>query len=280
MKPKLTKEQRDAACAMYLTGKSAKAVGAHFGIRENSVCRLLKWRNIQRRHGSDSHVTYSFDKHAFDVLTPDSCYWAGFLFADGYLDTRTTTPLLGLKVAIKDRDHISSFKEFLKSTHPISTHTYVYTGTSPGASPTVSIRLRCNTLGHRLKALGMNLKPARVAHQTLATSPDFWRGVIDGDGWLVYEQSSGRHIIGLTGWHPLLEQFVEFCKNHIKSKCTLRQRENIYSIEIKGGRTGGPALILAKILYGRHGPVLARKKAIADSWPIDWNTVTAKHRSA
>lgn len=61
--------------------------------------------------------------HAFDDYSEEACYWAGFIAADGNVDNKNR-----IRVMLKydDLGHLEKFKEFLKSTHTISTNTDKY----------------------------------------------------------------------------------------------------------------------------------------------------------
>lgn len=55
------------------------------------------------------------DSSVFSIYTEESCYWAGFLAADGCIDINGT---IGLE--LKDKEAIEAFKSFCKSEHTIS----------------------------------------------------------------------------------------------------------------------------------------------------------------
>ncbi len=57
------------------------------------------------------------DEEVFDTYTKESCYWAGFLAADGCIDVNNT---IRIELAGKDKEHVTLFKEFCKSDHTIS----------------------------------------------------------------------------------------------------------------------------------------------------------------
>lgn len=63
------------------------------------------------------------NKEAFDEYSEESCYWAGFLAADGNVDSKKRVRLM---LKYDDIGHLEKFKTFLKSTHTISSNTDTY----------------------------------------------------------------------------------------------------------------------------------------------------------
>ena len=61
--------------------------------------------------------------NAFDEYSENSCYWAGFLAADGNVDSKNRIRLM---LKYDDLSHLEKFKEFLQSTHTISSNTDTY----------------------------------------------------------------------------------------------------------------------------------------------------------
>jgi len=57
------------------------------------------------------------DETAFKEYTQESCYWAGFLAADGCIGKDNT---VRVELAAKDKDHVFRFKQFCKSEHLVS----------------------------------------------------------------------------------------------------------------------------------------------------------------
>lgn len=62
----------------------------------------------------------NLDETVFESYSQDSCYWAGFLAADGCIDVNGT---IRIELAGKDKDHVTKFKNFCKSEHIISHNT-------------------------------------------------------------------------------------------------------------------------------------------------------------
>ncbi len=57
------------------------------------------------------------DNTVFDVYTKESCYWAGFLAADGCIDINGT---IAFELSGKDHEAVEEFKKFCKADHEIT----------------------------------------------------------------------------------------------------------------------------------------------------------------
>lgn len=57
------------------------------------------------------------DETVLDKYCPEANYWAGFIAADGCIDTNNT---IRIELGGKDKEHVTKFKEFFKAEHLIS----------------------------------------------------------------------------------------------------------------------------------------------------------------
>lgn len=201
----LTAEQQEEAVRRYLAGEGAPAIAKSYGVCANNIRNAVRRLGHAVRDKVEARTKYSIDKTAFDVVTPESAYWIGFLFADGYIGDRDkpgVSPALGLTVAVRDREHLVKLKTFLKAEHPI------YDKTSAVRDKThaqVSIYIRSRELTDALVRHGMCVKSLdRVAPDYLTESRDFWRGLVDGDG---FPRGSK---LGVCGGEILMRQFLDF----------------------------------------------------------------------
>lgn len=112
----------------------------------------------------------------FSEFNEHSCYWGGFIAADGCITAKSET----LKICLhhKDLDHLKKFKAFVGSTHAISENTDKY--------------LRCeigfkNTQVNRDLMNNFNITPNKSLTYQMPKIPElymrhFLRGYFDGDG--------------------------------------------------------------------------------------------------
>jgi hypothetical protein len=166
-------------------------------------------------------------KHdAFNILTPESLYWIGFLYADGYIRIKKNRYLISLDLSTKDKIHLEKFKTFLSAGVTIRDRIRkkILNGEIKEYFTSI-ITISSKPLVDRLISLGFtsNKTYDAVVHPDLVKSKDFWRGVIDGDGWI-----SNTHTrqylytwLGLCGTIDTVQSFIEFVKhNNIQTDVT------------------------------------------------------------
>lgn len=112
---------------------------------------------------------------AFDEYSEEACYWAGFLAADGNVDQKGRVRIM---LKYDDYSHLEKFKEFLQSTHTISSNTTKYNR----CSFEFTSRYICDILD-----INFNIVPNKTAIYTLPSIPNkyfrhYVRGYFDGDG--------------------------------------------------------------------------------------------------
>jgi hypothetical protein len=154
------------------------------------------------------------NSHAFDwPLSKEAAYWVGFLLADGCIATRKGlkkdyhSVVLGLKGS--DAFHIEKFRKFLESSAKI---TEKYQKTNYGEAFVVSIVVTNQELCDRLADYGIIPRKTYLnvgCDPRLQNSPDFWRGVVDGDGTVALGKKGP--LIKLGGSENLVKNFSDLC---------------------------------------------------------------------
>lgn len=211
----VTPEEEDRMLALCMDeGKSREDAGAEFGVSKETVRRIVRERGVRLRQGRPPEC--EVNHAAFDELTPTAAYWLGFIFADGWVaEDAYGSPAVALALAEKDRGHVEKFRAFLGSTHAIST---VLPGKGTFGGICAAFKVRSKRLCEALWERGMEKKAERVPIAELRESIDFWRGAVDGDGWLgVSEHAATGHrfaFAGLCGHLPLLDLFRAFLASH------------------------------------------------------------------
>ncbi|MEV0324998.1 hypothetical protein AB0H63_00915 [Micromonospora echinospora] len=228
---------------------SLAEVAKKFGLTEPGMRGLLVRRGVTLRR-----TVHTLRHDAFDILTPETCYWLGFLFADGCVAYRPGhLPQISVGLAKRDREHLVSLRTFLGSSSSIS-----------APNPTqgsCQFSVRSEQLADRLVSLGRYKGPIG---EHLNESRDFWRGVVDGDGSLgIYRRpgpsSSTFAQFRLVGSRRLLDCFAAFLQRHGISGLSVRPHKTIFTI----GTTCGPAEKIVTVLYSGAVAALPRKAAIA-----------------
>ncbi|MGY0007967.1 hypothetical protein [Micromonospora sp. I033] len=230
----------------FLAGASLSQIAADFGVTAPSVRGLVTRRGVEIRS-----VSQGLRHDAFDSFEPDTCYWIGFLFADGCISYRPgLLPQISVGLAARDRDHLVALRNYLGCDNSISRTSLTH------GSCQFSVR------SQRLAAEFGRYKEA--LDDRLVVSRDFWRGIVDGDGSLgIYRRPapSTRSFaqFRLVGRRHVMEAFVAFLGGEGITGLSVRPHRSIFTV----GTTCGPAERIATLLYAGAATALARKAEIA-----------------
>jgi len=193
--------------------------------------------------------------NAFDELTKESAYWIGFLMADGNISIRKHgAPELSVVLANKDRQHVEKFRRFLGSTHALI---------DISSTKATRFSVRSEKLVSALAKYGVvpNKSFITDAPVILEMNSDFWRGIIDGDGWIAIDNRN-RPRLELVGSEKMLHQFIAFVQAcHPQCGASVRPHKGIFKV----GLLCTAATEVIRSLYDNESVALDRKQAVAST---------------
>lgn len=144
---------------------------------------------------------YTFNRQFFDVLTRENCYWSGFIAADGYINNRDKSVVIGL--ARKDRCILEEFKRITNYDGIILDEIYDDLPSSRmafyGAKEWISVLYKTFNI-HQAKSLTLK-PPSSLRDIELIYS--FIIGYFDGDG-TAYWSNDGVFNFGFVGTYRML----------------------------------------------------------------------------
>lgn len=210
-------------------GIGTNKLALFFNVHRATIQRQLKKLKIPLRKTSP-HTSY--DINFFKEYNPASCYWAGFIMADGCIRSERSTLEIGLHN--KDRDHLV---KFLTAINKEYIHIVEYEDVS---KISISGKWFCDDL-----LTNFNITPRKSL--TVAFPTDlpvefynhFIRGYFDGDGCIT---RSSCTLISILGTHSFLDTvrhiFFETLYIKLKSKNLItpihKNEGNVYSIHYSG----------------------------------------------
>lgn len=276
--PQIPSGIRRKLAIAYAGGMSSTKVGAKFGVSWSTVLQCANEMGVKTRGWRESKQSYTLNERAFDVLTPEAAYWIGFLITDGAV-SGPASPVLLLHLKASDVSHIRSLRKFIGSNHPIKINKKPKRyKRSYNSSAYARLNLRCGRhMARTLDGYGVTLNKTLTARAAdcLVDSPDFWRGVIDGDGSIYTTRRTGRShpaISLCSASRKFAEQFREFARRNIPDYYG-RVATNARSFDVR--LCGANAIKLIDLLYRGAIPALPRKArrakkilAIADEDPL------------
>lgn len=250
------------AIALYRGGHSLAQVATLYGVSVQAIWYHMRKLGEPRRTSGETH-SIPMNHRAFDQHSETADYWAGFLLADGHvaLDKRgNAQPQIELSLSTKDAEHVAKFKAFLGSGHQI----VIRHGGGFSVGGTQSrISFRSARVAERLIQLwgGSRLSLERLPVPALASSRNFWRGAVDGDGSLHMARNSVPRL-SLCGSRALVESFGDFLLTQGIGVPTVRANGSIFEVRY-GGKT---AVEVAGCLYSSCVVALDRKLAIVNAF--------------
>lgn len=281
----MTASEKEECVLLYRSGMSAEEVGKKFGFRGSTVLNHVHSAGFHKSR-SDAIRRYSLDESAFDKRLPEMAYWLGFIVTDGCVyhpkSKKPCSPRLAVALSERDRDHLVKLNAFLKCDGPI----LLGNGSASYAKPD---RDRATIMGgpsakvcYASRAIVSSLErhgvvPRKSTREAVppgfADDSDFWRGAVDGDGWITYRRqgkTSWHIVVGLCGSADLCNGFRKFAINRIgRNVPDIRNEKKIWYAKV----SGRAAIELIRIMYFGAPVSLDRKQAKADEvlrivWPV------------
>ena len=193
-----------AIIGKYEGGKSARQLGFESNVADVTITLLLKRHGIFIRNRSNAKRTNQIKEDVFDIITEESAYWIGFILADGnvYHPVKRSKQL-NIGLASKDWEHLEKFKKFVGSNKSLY---YNKNG--------VFLSIYSNRIVEKLAEYGIVPRKSKIAKvpDILKCNRHFWRGVIDGDGWVTKHCTNDRPLIGVCGTSDIVNGFQQFLK--------------------------------------------------------------------
>ena len=222
-------------------------------VSRTTVCRRMKLLGV-------STFDYKLDTHVFDVIdTEEKAYWLGFLFADGYISSKSTQ--IGLCLSSVDRNHLEKFIKIFKYRKEHITDTVAKCNGKEFKCCKWSLK---NTHLHTtLNNLGcvpnksLILKfPKKEIFKNEDLIYNFIRGYVDGDGCLWLNQK-GKLTIEIMGTKEFLEGILEYFPNKMTLGHKDKRRPDSNTYRLIGCASN--ALNICSKLYDNASVYLERK---------------------
>lgn len=200
MSLRIKEEIEKAIVSDYLEYYSTSDLAIKYNFHRVTIQRILKTYNIPLR----KRTAAFHDIHFFEKYTKESCYWAGFIAADGNISMKEDS--VNIHLASLDYSHLEKFAKIIN-----------YQGNLEKKEKDCRINVYSPTYKNDL-INNFDITPQKT--KTIFISPkipkeflsDYIRGYFDGDGCI--SQTNGYlHISFTSGSEVLLEQIKEYFYN-------------------------------------------------------------------
>ena len=199
-------ETKRRVIMLYQRGHSQLYIEDALSMTRKTIRRILEDNNIKRTSLEQTiyhHLESTLREDAFDVVDDDVAYWLGFMYADGYITNPNTHTSFGILLKESDVGHLEKFKDFLKAPNKIYHR-------QDGEYGNVKIYIGSQRLHAQLMRWGFTTNKSYDASppEVFKYNRHFWRGVVDGDGYLGVVNGMWR--IHLCGTPSMVEGFRTF----------------------------------------------------------------------
>ncbi|HYX71707.1 MAG TPA: helix-turn-helix transcriptional regulator [Nitrososphaera sp.] len=227
----LSEHQIAEIVSRYKSGDTTRQLATLYSRTHQTINHHLKKQGVILRSRSEARRKHRLNESAFDSINEEGAYWIGFLMADGNVyEVKKGSPRIKLELARCDLAHIERFKRFLGASHPI--HFYKSERRKP-FSDNASLAVSSVKLAESLARYGVTPRKSFTARVIgLEYNRDFWRGMIDGDGYIA---ANGRKRFELIGSKASMEQFATFVEVNTNGfKPEVKPYLNIFKVELWG----------------------------------------------
>lgn len=253
----VTEAEQEAMITDYQAGLSAQHIARKFGRSMDACFYALNRKGVEPRSYIASRARhYTVDTTFFDnIVTEEQAYWLGFITADGGIHRSH----VDITLKATDKLHLIKWLEAMKSNNPITDML-----SSEGKSY-CRVAISSRKITNALLALGvterksLTIRPCEQVPNELKRH--YWRGLVDGDGYITYSTKNRTWCAGLVGSKFITEGFREFIANLTNSKAQVLHMQSIFRVTFTGNNL---ARKVVKVLYEDATVYLERKKNLAD----------------
>jgi hypothetical protein len=230
----------------YLDGKNIVELSELFSLGTTTIHRILKRNNIKTRGVSEAQRNKNINHGFFNTYNEQSCYWAGFLAADGCLCNKNRSYIISVTISAKDLSHLEKFASSIGYDRKILIKECK---TSYGISEYVRLSFASKEMFADLlekfniaeKKSLILVPPTIPQHLTV----NFIRGYFDGDGYILRGENRA---IGFSGTLNVLAWIKKHIKRYVDvGDPNIISDKNIYSLRFTGN-IQAPKIV--KWLYG------------------------------
>ncbi len=188
---KLTKKQQNEVISAYTNGENALQISKRYPVCDATIRNILKKYGIPIKKARETAKRkHYFDQLFFDTINDEKkAYWLGFIVAEGNVYATT----LSMQLAAKDRNHLLWFAENIQAKDVVLDY----------RKSKDAYRLRLNSIAMIESLNKLGVVPRKSHFITVPRMPEellshFFRGFLDGDGWISKRVKTNTWYIGFA----------------------------------------------------------------------------------
>lgn len=188
--------------------------------------KLIRWNDLFKSKWSikscgciqKDKTENCVNKYVLDIITAKASYFIGLMLSDGCV---TDNNLIRLYLHGKDKNVLCKINTWLETNREL----YQRKDTNQFGI-VISSKYLCSKL-RQYNVTPRKSKTCKVP-ENLKFNPHFWRGMIDGDGAVSFNQEKKRFSIRFCGTIDCCQSFLEYCKHlDINTKSNVHIKKNI-----------------------------------------------------
>ncbi len=260
-KTKFDIKTEEEICNLYTEKISSIKLGKMFNCCPTVILQILRKHLVHIRNNIENKTKYSFNHDYFkEINNENKAYWLGYILADGCVSHKE----LILGGALKDIEIANKFIKDIESNNSVKIYKkYVFNKWYEA----FRISFRSDSFLKDLNNLGITSRKTDTIRVPLIDSDllrHFWRGVLDGDGWVSISNYARKHKnktyfglsleVGICGNEFVMKSFSNYLSSlGIENKIT--PDKSIWRVRVCNDR----ALKICEELYEGSTISLARK---------------------
>jgi len=220
---------------LFKQGRTIEQIASDFKVSRPTINRRL------RQYGIKREKKYTLDENIFSTFTPESCYWAGFVAADGWVGSNHKKKKICINLAIKDIAHLQKMSIFMgRAKEAVRNKSSGYFGKRLDqcvlevGNKQIVLDLVSNFNVVQAKSLTL-LPPINIP---IDLAKHYIRGYFDGDGCISWDNKSNIMKFNIVSASPnILPWIVDYIKKETKNKLNIYfGKDNIYRIQTSGSK--------------------------------------------
>lgn len=164
---------------------------------------------------------HTHNRQFFSTLNNDTCYWAGFIAADG--NVYPPNGCVRIALSLKDKSHVDNFKIMVNATSPVriihpkvkyKNITKTYDAAQIDIYGARELQDDLNKYYNITANKSLTLKPPKIIEESHVRA--FIRGYMDGDGSIAFCRNGSPPTLSFLGTQELLSWMINQISIYVK----------------------------------------------------------------
>lgn len=224
----------DAVCKKYLKGRTKESLADEFNVSSWVIANILKASKIGTIHNQQRRTLLGCGnnfEYFKDMTKEGPAYFYGLLLSDGNLSGN----IVQIGLQRDDRYILESLKEELNLTGNTVADYDLLVKKTGNTSHVSSLRFMDKRIADSLREYGLSERKSgkEVLPNVIRLNRHFWRGVVDGDGFV--SLNGNKVSTGIIGSKEICEGFLNFCKFYrpdTKAKVRKHSSSDLYLVTV------------------------------------------------